>query len=281
MISANDVLHKHQLNSRYLYRAPEEKTLCYQLSGHDPLIIAAAARHVEALGADLIDLNCGCPKTKIRKKGAGSALLDEPQRLIDIVHAVRKAIRIPLTIKLRIQDEAHDILLAQALEQAGADALIVHGRRWVDDYDVPSDVQRIATIKQAVTIPVIANGDIADHHSLARVITSTGCDAFMIARAGSGNPWIYQHLLAHPGQYAEATYTERVNCFIMHLQGLMQLESEHQAMLQSKSLVRYYFRNILHDEQIRAFYALDRLSAVKPFLRRATPIPADPPCLFS
>lgn len=265
MISANDVLLKHQRHSRYLYRAPEEKILCYQLAGRDPLVMAAAARRVEMLGADLIDLNCGCPKAKIRKKGAGSALLDEPKRLIDIVHAVRKAIAIPLTIKLRIQGNDSDVSLARALAQAGADALIVHGRRWVDDYDVPSDVARIAAIKRAVTIPVIANGDIADKHSLTHAITSTGCDAFMIARAGSGNPWIYQQLLT-PAPPTEKTSIERVDCFMTHLLGLARLESDHRALLQSKSLIRYYFKGVFSDRQLRLFYALEHLSDIERFL---------------
>ncbi len=105
MISAYDVLHKHPITSRYLYRAPEETRLCYQISGHDPTIMAQAALRLEGLGADLIDLNCGCPKTKIRKKGAGSALLDTPALLCEIVGAVRRRISIPLTVKLRIQGD--------------------------------------------------------------------------------------------------------------------------------------------------------------------------------
>ena len=266
MVSAQDVLHKHQPDSRYLYRAPEEKLLCYQLSGSDPLIMAQAAYRLQALGADLIDINCGCPKLKIRKKGAGSALLDSPQRLFDIVDAIRTAITIPLTVKIRVAGDSRDLDLATGIENAGANALVVHGRRWVDDYDKPSDLVHIAKIKQALVIPVIANGDVADAVSLARAIKITGCDGYMIGRAGSGQPWLYQALLSKPGQFEPITYAEQVSCFKKHLHGLARLESEHKAVLQSKSLIRYYFRKALSDAQLQLFYALDNLDAIEAYV---------------
>ena len=262
MISAHDVLYKHPVDSRYLYRAPEEKTLCYQISGRDPTVMAQAAHRLEALGADLIDLNCGCPKNKIRKKGAGSALLEKPQLLFEIVSAVRAAISIPLTVKLRIQGGLSDMALAQSLESAGADALIVHGRRWTDDYDTPSDLHQIQRIKKAIRIPVIANGDIIDKDSLAHAMGVSGADAYMIARAGSGNPWIYQALL-EAKVMAPPPLLAQINGFMTHLQGLSNLESEHQAILQSKSLVRYYFGKILSDVQLKHFYSLSSLKAVE------------------
>ncbi len=270
MISAYDVLCKHQIDSRYLYRAPEESMLCYQLAGHDPQVMAQAANRLQSLGADIIDLNCGCPKTKIRKKGAGSALLDKPQQLCEIIRAVRVAITIPLTVKLRIGDnEIEDIALAMAIEAAGADAIIVHGRRWVDDYDTISNLGRIFKIKQAVRIPVIANGDIADQRSLAHAMAISGCDAYMISRAGSGNPWLYQQLLAEEENVINVSKLERLTCFITHLQGLSRLESEHQAVLQSKTLVRYYFRSFLSLEQLRNFYELASLADIELYLTTA------------
>lgn len=266
MISAVDVLQKHQPESRFLYRAPEEKILCYQLSGNNPTILARAAVRVQSLGADLIDLNCGCPKAKIRKKNAGSAHLDDPANLLAIIRAVRKAITVPLTVKVRILGDERDIVMALAIEQAGADALIVHGRRWVDDYDVPCDFAQIAAIKHALAIPVIANGDIADHASLAHAFAVTGCDAYMVGRAGSGNPRLFQQLLTAHGLLAEVSFSERVNCFLTHLHGLAQLESEHQAVLQSKSLVRYYFRDRFENQQFQYFYTLNSLALIEAWL---------------
>ena len=263
MISAYDVLHKHQTNSRYLFRAPEEKRLCYQLAGHDPYIMAQASQQLEAMGADIIDINSGCPKAKIRKKKAGSALMDDPLQLCAIISAMRQAITIPLTVKIRIYGDDRDLNLAKAIEQAGADALIVHGRRWTTDYDTPSDIRHLGKIKHAVRIPVIANGDIADASSLADAIAYSGCDAYMISRAGCGHPWLYQALLTGTVMSDKAL---RRRCFMDHLQGLSQLESEFQAVLQSKTLVRYYFGKNIPSQKLNEFYALQRLLDIENYL---------------
>ena len=262
MISANDVLNKHQPNSRYLYRSPKEKILCYQLAGHDPLILAQAAARLESMGADLIDINVGCPKPKIRKKGAGSALLDDEQRLIFIVEQVKKSLKIPLTVKIRLQDTERNIRVAQLIEQAGADALIVHGRRWTDDYDVPCDRDEIALIKQAVRIPVIANGDMTDRASLEWFMQS-GCDAYMISRAGTGQPWLYQALLDAP---VEVTDALRLRYFIQHLEALSDLEDEYRAVLQSRSLFRYYFRNRYTIELYQVLCSKTSLASIEALL---------------
>jgi len=265
MSSASNIVHKDTVQSRYIYRSPHEKILAYQISGHNEHVMAEAALKLQNFGADLIDINCGCPKTKIRKKGAGSALLEHPQKLALIINKVREAITIPLTIKIRIQDTAKDIALTRLIEDSGADALIVHGRRWTEDYDVPSDLKHIAKIKAAVSIPVIANGDIHNRESLEQAVTLSQCDAFMIGRAGTGKPWLYQELLGHSP--VQVTMAQRIDLFLNHLEGLATLESEFKAMLQSKSLVRYYFRNSLSAQQLKAFYALEHLIQIKPILQ--------------
>lgn len=263
MISAQDLLFKHDRTSRYVYRAPEEGLLAYQLSGTDAAVLVKAAIKLQDLGADLIDLNCGCPKTKIRKKGAGSALLETPERLIALVAALRSVLTIPLTVKIRLQEPQKDVVLAQQIEAAGADALIVHGRRWMDDYDVAANFLQIAAIKQQVSIPVIANGDITDEHSLQKAMQESRCDAFMISRAGTGKPWLYQALLN--GQSFFPTLAERIALFMVHLEGLATLENDYKAVLQSKSLIRYYFRQ----EQAHwpTIYALNSLQAIALFLQ--------------
>lgn len=264
MSSAIDILKKHSKESRYIYRAPDEQLLSYQISGTDPLIMAQAAARLETLGADLIDINCGCPKTKIRKKGAGSALLEEPQKLVAIIHKIREAISIPLTVKIRIQGNELDINLAQQIEQAGANAVIVHGRRWIDDYDIECNLNQIAEIKKNIQIPVIANGDISSVSSLNQAIRISGCDGFMIARAGSGRPWLYQELLEQ--RSIKISEQEKIALFMEHLEGLSILEDEYKAILQSKSLVRYYFRSRFTRQQLNQFYDLKSLIEIKSFL---------------
>lgn len=261
MLSAYDVVHKHPLNSRYLYRSPDEKYLCYQISGTDPTIMADAAIKLESHGADLIDINCGCPKTKIRKKGAGSALLEDSDRLIAIIQSIRTTIQCPLTVKIRLQGNSNDIELARKIADVGVDALIVHGRRWNEDYDRPNDLQQIAHIKRAIDIPVIANGDISNASTLNNALEKTGCDAFMISRAGTGKPWLFQELLSE--QSFTIQNDELISIFMMHLEGLATLENEHKAVLQSKSLVRYYFRHLVDPIFFQSFYTLSSLKAIE------------------
>ncbi|CAM3031413.1 tRNA-dihydrouridine synthase B [Legionella steigerwaltii] len=265
MSSATDILHRHLASSRYVYRAPQEQILAYQIAGTEPHVLAQAAQQLQLKGADIIDINCGCPKPKIRKKGAGSALLEVPEQLARIIKEVRAAITIPLTIKIRIQGNEQDLLLAKKIEEAGADALIVHGRRWIDDYNVASDLQQIAQIKQGLSIPVIANGDIHDVASLQRAIELSGCDAYMISRAGSGKPWLYQELLEQ--QSIAVSVAEKISLFMTHLQGLASLEDEYKAVLQSKSLIRYYFGKRLGESLLNRFYQLGSLAEVHCFLQ--------------
>lgn len=263
MCSAQDVLTKHRPNSRYLYRSPKEHCLSYQLSGTDPDTLSEAALKLQDLGADLIDINCGCPKTKIRKKGAGSALLENRLHLMKIIASVRSAIHIPLTIKIRIQLNEQDLVIAKHIEEAGADALIVHGRRWTDDYDIACNLGQIAKIKQAINIPVIANGDIKDGSSLNQSINISQCDGFMISRAGTGRPWIYKELLEQ--REVEVSVNQRLQIFLKHLNGLAELENEHKALLQSRSLIRYYFKNFLREQRIQRAFQLNSLNEISRF----------------
>ncbi|WP_131782512.1 tRNA dihydrouridine synthase [Legionella gresilensis] len=265
MLSAYDILHKHKAQDRYLFRAKEETALCYQIAGNKPNTMAAAAQKLASLGANLIDINCGCPKTKIRKKGAGSALLDQPEQLIRIVTAVRTAISIPLTIKIRLQDSSkQDIELVKSLTNAGADAIIIHGRRWYDNYDTPCDLDRIGLIKEATNIPIIVNGDLKDKHTILKALKNTGCDAFMIARAGSGKPWLFQEIINDISIKLDKNQLN--DLFMLHLTGLAELENEYKAVLQSRSLIRYYFRNQISSEQLSLFYQLNTLKEVESFL---------------
>ncbi|KGP64280.1 nitrogen regulation protein [Legionella norrlandica] len=264
MSSAIDILNKHSIQSRYIYRSVKEKHLAYQISGSEPHVLAEAATKLQSLGADMIDINCGCPKTKIRKKGAGSALLEDPKKLLEIISKVRFAITIPLTIKIRIQNNEKDLILAKQIEESGADALIVHGRRWTDDYDISCNWGQIANIKKSVKIPVIANGDISNPLSLKSAFEISGCDGFMISRAGTGKPWLYQDLLTQ--HTTHISFDEKLKLFMTHLDGLSLLENEHKAVLQSKSLIRFYFRGQLDESELQQFYQLATLAGIQNFL---------------
>ena len=153
--------------------------------------------------------------------------MDDTERLLLIVNQVREKIYIPLTVKLRIYNTSEDLILAKRLEKAGVDALIIHGRRWTDDYDTSCNFQQIALIKAHITIPVIANGDIVDKNSLQKAVAESHADGYMVSRAGCGRPWIYQSLLQP--HFTQPNKSVCVDTFIQHVHHLSLLESEHQA----------------------------------------------------
>jgi tRNA-dihydrouridine synthase B len=257
MVSALDVLTKHRPQGRYLFKSPREGRLSYQLSGVDPQTIAKAAQFLETLGADLIDINCGCPQPKIRKKGAGSALLENTDTLQRIISITKAKLNIPLTVKIRIQTPDIDVQLAQMIEQSGADALIVHGRRWVDNYETPVHPFAIQNVKNNVKIPVIANGDISDITSLETMVQLTRCDGFMISRAGCGKPHLYEQLLSNPTTVI--SLHRHILILQEHLLALCALENEYTAMLQARSLLKYYLKPYLIPEKYFSITSVEKL----------------------
>jgi tRNA-dihydrouridine synthase B len=167
--------------------------LAVQLFGSDPYVIAEAARRVEAKGAAIIDINAGCPVKKVVKQGAGASLLRESGQLVRIVEEVRSAIRIPLTVKLRLGWDSASVEivgLARRLEAAGADAITIHGRTAVQQYTGRADWSWIGKAKAALGIPVIGNGDVGSPSHANAMLAETSCDGIMIGRATRGNPWL-------------------------------------------------------------------------------------------
>lgn len=248
MLSAQHIYSGAQQRKRYMYKDPGEGVLCVQLAADEPEALGFAAKTVVDWGADLIDLNCGCPQPKIRKKYYGSKLLSDSKRIEKLILALKQSVNIPVLIKIRVDANTQDGFnadVAQAIQDAGADAVAVHGRHWTHDYDVPVSYQDIAEIKKTVTIPVIGNGDVCDTESAKKMFEQTHCDAIMIARASVGQPWlfekIYQELLGN--SYSEPDLNTIGNIFLEHVQGLIELEGEKIALLQSRKLGKYYARN--------------------------------------
>ena len=198
---------------RYLYFQDDEHPITAQLFGASPAVMAEAAKMVEDLGYDAVDINLGCPAKKVVKCG-GSGLLRDLPLLEEIFRAVRAAVKIPLTIKLRAGWDENSIVavdVANMAESLGVEAVAVHPRTRTQGYTGAADWSLIAAIKQAIRIPVIGNGDINRPEDAERMVRETGCDAVMIGRAAATNPWIFSQMqqYAQNGRYDTPTEADR------------------------------------------------------------------------
>ncbi len=248
MLSAHHIFSGSKQRKRYQYKSPHEGKLCVQLAGDEPHILAYAAQQAVSWGADLIDLNCGCPQPKIRKKNFGSKLLADSEHLYALVSAIKAAVSVPVLVKIRVDAQSGDSYnkdVAEAIEAAGANAVTVHGRHWMQDYDVSVNYADIAMIKDTVKIPVIGNGDIIDTASAKKMFSETNCDAVMIARASVGQPWLFEkiHQELQGNVYIPPSLAEIGDIFLNHVQGLIELEGEKIALLQIRKIGKYYARD--------------------------------------
>ncbi len=199
MISANALVRGSKKTMQMLCSLPEEKPLSVQIFGSDPAVMAEAAQIVESSGADLIDINFGCPVKKVIKTGAGVALMQQLDNAKAIIKTVRKAVNIPFTIKIRTgwdKSGKQALKLSQLAEECGVDAIAVHPRTASQGFGGKADWSIITAIKKAVAIPVIGNGDIITAKDAVEMQRITGCNAIMIGRAAIGNPWIFSHVIA-------------------------------------------------------------------------------------
>ena len=270
MISAHSMLQHEKLNKRYLAHSPKEGPWCIQLSGNDPELMVQATQIAAAYQPNLIDLNCGCPKPKIRSRGCGSAQMDSPKVLHDVVTAMRQATTLPLTVKIRVGGNTADKAYLEAalvIEACGADAIIVHGRHHSEDYDVAANYQQIRNVVERVSIPVIANGDVCDQASMQRCFDETGAAAIMLARGSLGKPWLFQELLL--GKAITPSASEILSVFQQHINQLAALEaSEKIALLQARRLLKWYFPR-LNNQQLAYCYKIDDLTCLYQAISRA------------
>jgi nifR3 family TIM-barrel protein len=211
---------------RYLLFEPEEHPIAAQLFGADAGAMARAAALVEELGFDSIDVNLGCPAKKVVKCG-GSGLLRDLKQLETILRAVRAAVRIPMTIKIRAGWDAKSIVaveVARMAEQIGVEAIAVHPRTREQGFTGSADWNVIAAVKRAVRMPVIGNGDIRVPEDAARMVRETGCDAVMIGRTASTNPWIFRQIAdyARTGTYQEASESDRFALLSAYFRNLVE-----------------------------------------------------------
>ena len=250
MISCKTLIHQPRAShQRFVKKDINEGPVCFQLSGSDPEELAEATRIVTDYGADLIDLNCGCPVNKIRRKGAGSSLLTDPQRLYQLIIAMKNNTHVPVSIKIRVEGRSGEKFnqeIAQVVEDAGLDFLVVHGRHWTEHYETPCQHDEIKFFVERLSIPVIGNGDIACVESLQKMF-ATGCAGVMIGRAGVGQPWLIRKLIAEMQQneFVMPGMQQIGSIFIEHIAALAELlESEKFALLHARKFAKYYARSL-------------------------------------
>lgn len=228
-----------------------ERPCGIQIFGDDPKCMADAAKHALENEPDIIDINMGCPAPKISSNGSGSALMKNPRLCGEIVKAVTAVTDIPVTVKIRKgwdDDSVNAVEVAKICESAGAAAITVHGRTRQQYYKPPVDYDIIKAVRESVSVPVIANGDIDSAEKAKEVMDITGCDLVMIGRATLGNPWIFSQINAYLENPNVKIHTpdleERLGVMIEHIGKMVEYKGEHMAMLQARKLVVGYFKGM-------------------------------------
>lgn len=248
MISSHGIIHDSQRTLALMAFQPEERPVAIQLFGADPDIMRRAAAGVSDLGPDLIDLNLGCPVRKVVTRNGGAAVLKDMGLARDLVAAAVEGSRVPVTVKLRSGwDERSKVYVeaGQAAEAAGAAAIALHARTRSDLYRGKADWEDIRRLKEAVTVPVIGNGDITGGEDARRMIDQTGCDAVMVGRAAMGNPWIFReinHFLETGTLLPPPTPEERAAVIREHAGLLIRTHGEQRAMLMMRGVFSRYSR---------------------------------------
>lgn len=250
MVSAKGMFYKSENTAALTAVDPGERPAAVQIFGSDPGIMAYAAAKVEEDGAELIDINMGCPTPKIVNNGDGSALMKNPKLAGEIINAVVKQVRIPITVKMRKGWDGktvNAVQLAHIAEQEGAAAVAVHGRTREQFYTGRADWNIIREVKAALSIPVIGNGDIYTPQDAERMLEETGCDAVLIGRGAQGNPWIFKRTKEYleTGVLPEEPSTkDRVEMLIHHMNMLVQQKGEHIGIKEMRKHASWYLKGL-------------------------------------
>lgn len=257
MISAKAISYKNKNTRALMEIDPVEHPISMQLFGSEPELMAEVAKEIEEEPFDILDINMGCPVPKVVNNGEGSALLKTPDLIEEIVRKVSSAIKKPVTVKVRIgfENEPIDIVeIAKRIEDAGAAALAVHGRTRQQYYSGTADWDTIRRVKEAITIPVVGNGDVDSPLKAEALIKQTGCDAVMIGRAVRGNPWLFRELNHYfqTGELLGRPSAEEIcEMVLRHARKQIELKGEFVGIREMRKHVAWYTAGMRHSAGLR------------------------------
>ncbi len=266
MVSAKAILYNNRNTEQLLTIHPDEKPVSLQLFGSDPKIMSEMAKRIEERPFAILDINMGCPVPKVVKNGEGSALMKEPKLVYEIVSAIVKAIEKPVTVKIRKgfdDDHVNAVEIAKIIEEAGASAIAVHGRTREQYYSGKADWDIIRQVKEAVSIPVIGNGDVTSPRKAAALQEQTGCDGVMIARGAEGNPWIFSEMIEYEktGVVPPRPDKDEVRKMMLrHARLQLDYKGEYQGIREMRKHVSWYTKGIPGAARLR-----ERINAVESY----------------
>jgi len=250
MVSADGLVYEGRKTLALCRLLPQEGPTAIQIFGSDPQVLARAARMAEAAGAVLVDINMGCPARRVCRRGSGASLMLEPRRIEAILRAVRPALSLPLTVKIRSGWDAARINapeIAAIAEQCGVDAVTVHPRTRARGFTGEADWTIIARVKERVGVPVIGNGDVRSAADAGRMVRETGCDGIMIGRAALSRPWIFNEILAHMAGNPippEPTPAEKRSLILDHLATAIEFYGESIAVRSFRKHLAWYTKGL-------------------------------------
>ncbi len=264
MISCHGLVYRQRNTLRMLRSVPEERPAAFQLFGAEPEIMEEAAKILMEFSPDMVDINMGCPVKKVTQKGAGAALMTTPKVAESIIKKVVDASTVPVTVKMRLgkdKQQINVIEFAQMAEAAGAAAVTVHARTWAQGFTGTIDPYYIAQVKNALSIPVIGNGDITSYQNARQMMEETGCDGVMIGRGALGNPWIFS------GKETPATLMEISEGALSHLDLLEQFLPAEKLLGYVKNQMCRYFKGVHGSSSLRReIFAAENLAAIRQLL---------------